>query len=313
MTWLLARLLGVLTGIFAALSWRSAQRVGAGLGALFAALARRDGKRMREHLAIAFPELPTEERQRLARACWRHLGLAAAELLHLRGRPAAEASARVEVRGFEHVEAARAAGRPVVVLTGHCGNWELISTANSSHGLGLAAIARELDDADLHAFSVGLRRHLGSETIARGSAGSAMKMRKVLKDKGALCLLIDQDIAAESVFVPFFGKPAWTPTAAATLALRLDAVVLPTFCERRPDGNHLLTFHPPLALAPDATEATAAMTAAIEAQIRRQPEQWVWMHRRWRRQPAQVLSSTSTQEDTPCSAGPGNASDSDSP
>lgn len=279
-------LLRLAVALCAALSWSGAQRLGRWLGGLGSLVARRQNRLMREHLAIAFPELDAPGRKKLIADCWRHLGMAATELMHLRGRPPAEGAKHVEVRGFEAVTAAREAGKTVVVLTGHCGNWELISTANGSHGLGLAAIARELDEAALHNFAVDLRSHLGSETIARGSTGAASQIRRVLRHKGALVLLIDQDIAkAESIFVPFFGRLAWTPTAAATLALRLHAVVVPTFAERRPDGTHLLTFHPALDLPEDVQEATALMTVAIENQIRRQPHQWVWMHRRWRRRP----------------------------
>ena len=85
--------------------------------------------------------------------------------------------------------------------------------------------------------------------------------------------------------MPFFGRPAYTPVGAAELALRFDAAVLPTFIERLPDGSHRARIEPALTLDPDATAATAQMTERIEAQIRRVPEQWVWLHRRWRRQP----------------------------
>lgn len=273
----------------AALSFRGAQRLGAAVGLLLRPFLRRDRKLMAQHLAIAFPEKSEAERRRLERATWRHLGMSAFELLHIKGRPQGEASSHIEVQGFAAVEAARAAGKAVVILTGHCGNWELISTANHSHGLGVAAIARELDEATLHDFAVGLRRHLGSETIARGSATATRQLLKVLRSKGSLVLLIDQDIKeAESVFVPFFGKLAFTPTAATDLALRLGAAVVPTFAERRADGSHLLTFHPALELPPDVTAATALLTAEIEKQIRRHPEQWVWMHRRWRRRPLET-------------------------
>ncbi len=269
-----------------ALSWRGAQRLGAAIGLLLRPLLRRDRRLMDAHLAIAFPEKSEAERRALQRASFRHLGMSAFELLHIQGRSQAEASSHVEVVGFEAVEAARAAGKAVVVLTGHCGNWELISTANHSHGLGVAAIARELDDAALQQFAVDFRRHLGSETIARGSATATRQLLRVLRSKGSLVLLIDQDIKeAESVFVPFFGKTAWTPTAATDLALRLGAAVIPTFAERKGDGSHRLTFHPAVELPPDVTAATAILTRTIEDQIRRHPEQWVWMHRRWRRQP----------------------------
>ena len=275
-------------GVFVAslLSWRGAQRLGAAIGLGLRPFLRRDRRRMAAHLEVAFPEKSPNERRELERQCWRHLGMAIFELLHIRGRDPGEAASHVEIVGFEAVEAAKKAGQAVVILTGHCGNWELISTANHRHGLGLAAMARELDEAALQDFAVAFRRHLGSETIARGSASSTKQLLRVLRNKGALGLLIDQDIQeADSVFVPFFGKPAWTPTAATDLALRLGAAVVPTFAERLADGSHRVTFYPALELPANVQAATAQMTAEIEKQIRRHPEQWVWMHRRWRRQP----------------------------
>ena len=107
-----------------------------------------------------------------------------------------------------------------------------------------------------------------------------------LRGAGAPGMLIDQDTKVAAVFVDFFGKPAWTPVGAAELALRFDAAVLPTFIERRPDGSHRAVIHPELALPTDSAAATALMTATIEAQVRSHPEQWVWLHRRWRRRPA---------------------------
>lgn len=282
------------TGVWLAgrLPWKGAQKLGATVGSVLRPFLRRDRRRIVEHLAIAFPEKSESERNQLEKACWRHLGMAVFELLHVRGRKAEEACQHVQVAGWENVEAARARGKALVILTGHCGNWELISTVNHSHGLGLAAIARELDEAALQDFAVDLRRHLGSETIARGSESATRQLLRVVRNKGSLVLLIDQDIKeADSVFVPFFGRQAWTPTAATDLALRLGAAVVPTFSERLEDSSHRVTFHKALDLPPDVTAATAMMTAEIEKQIRRYPEQWVWMHRRWRRQP--VLTSGS--------------------
>jgi KDO2-lipid IV(A) lauroyltransferase len=98
-------------------------------------------------------------------------------------------------------------------------------------------------------------------------------------------MLIDQDTRVEGVWVPFFGRPAFTPVGAAKISLRMGAATVPTFIERLDDGTHLARFLPPLDLPDDETEATALMTRSIEDQVRRRPEQWVWMHRRWRRQP----------------------------
>lgn len=273
--------------VFGTLSWSACQRCGRALGGWVRRLSPRDRRRALEHLAIAFPGLSEEARHELMVDCFEHLGMSLAELLHLWHRPASEASRRVEVEGFEHVEQARASGRAALVLTGHCGNWELISTANQSHGLGLVAMARELDEPGMQEISTEIRGHFGSDVIPRGSRRAASQLLRALRGGQALALLIDQDLKTRGVWVPFFDRLAHTPTAAADIARRLDAVVLPTFSERLADGSHRVTFHAPLELPEDATAATALMTQAIEMQIRRRPEQWVWFHRRWRRRPPQ--------------------------
>lgn len=276
---------GLATASLGHLSWAAAQRRGKNLGDLFWWLSPRDRRRSLDHLALAFPELGTLARQRLARSCFRHLGVSLAELLHLRHRDPEQAGEKVRVEGFDVIEQERARHNPIVVLTGHCGNWELISVANGTHGLGLAAMARRNDDPTLDHEIVALRQHFGTITIARGSGSSSRQLLATLRRGGALALLIDQDIRTEGVWVPFFGHLAYTPLAAAHLALRLGASVVPTFAERLADGSHQITFHQPLALPGNPEAATASMTAAIEHQIRRCPEQWVWMHRRWRRRP----------------------------
>ncbi len=146
-------------------------------------------------------------------------------------------------------------------------------------------MARPLDDAGLQQLLVDLRNHLGTTTIARGTRGAARQLLEVLRGGGALAMLIDQDTKVDGVWVPFLGRPAFTPVGAAEIALRQKANVIPSFIERRPDGSHLIRFLPALDLPPDPREATALMTAKIEEQVRRRPEQWVWWHKRWRRQP----------------------------
>lgn len=271
--------------LFGWLPWRGAQRLGGWLGGLAFRLAHRDRRRALDHLALAYPELDDPARRRLAHASFRHLGANLGEVLHVLQRRPETACRHQRVEGAEVLAAARAAGRPLVLITGHCGNWELISATNLSHDARFSAMARKLDEAALDAVAVRLRAHLGTETIARASTSSARQMLRALRSGRTLALLIDQDIATDGVWVPFFGRLAHTSAGPAELALRLGAAVIPAFDERLPDGEHLVRFLPPLELPDDVAAATAVMTAAIEAQVRRRPEQWVWMHRRWRRRP----------------------------
>ena len=283
---LLRALVRGLSAVLGRLSWRGAQRAGRALGALGWVVAGRDRRRAFDHLALAFPELPDRDRRRLARACFRHHGTSLGECLHLMRRDCAAVAAHVEVHGWEEVERLRKADRPILILTGHCGNWELLAALINCRGLGMAVVAREVEEKGLQQLLAGLRERFGTRTIVRGAEGAARQLLGALRRGGALGMLIDQDTKVEGVWVPFFGRPAFTPVGAAKIALRQKAAVVPTFIERRDDGTHLARFHPPLELPDDPTEATALMTARIEEQVRKRPEQWVWMHRRWRRQPA---------------------------
>jgi len=279
-------LLPVLSWMLAWLPWPAVEAVGRGLGRLLHLLNRRERRRMAEHIALAFPEMPVAERARLARRCAAHHGVNLAENLHLLARGLERILPRIDVTGWQHVEAARARGRPVLFVTGHCGNWELMSAVFPSRGFPVYGVGRELQHAALHEAVERFRNLLGARTIVRGDLSAARGLRAVLRGEAGLVMLIDQDTRVDGVWVPFFGRPAYTPTAAAELGLRHRMTVVPLFLIRRPDGTHESRFLPPVDLPDDITEATARLTALIEAHIRQVPEQWVWMHRRWRRRPA---------------------------
>lgn len=275
----------VLAALCGRLPWRASQRLGRRLGGLAYVLAARERRRTLEHLGIAFPELSAAARRRLARDCFRHLGTTLAECLHLARRSCTELGERVAVEGWERLEAALADDRPLLVFTGHCGNWELLAAAANCRSVEIAVVARRLDDAGFQRLLVDFRARFGTPTIERGASGAARRLLEVFRSGAGLAMLIDQDTRVDGVWVPFFGRPAYTPVGAAEIALRKGCVVLPCFIERLADGSHRARFEPPLELPDDPTAATALMTERIEAQIRRRPEQWVWMHRRWRHQP----------------------------
>jgi KDO2-lipid IV(A) lauroyltransferase len=270
---------------FGLLPRRAVLAIGSALGSLAWSLSGRDRRRALDHLAQALPERTEAERRAIARDCFRQSGMNLSELLHFFKRDRHDILAAVEVEGWDSIQAARATGRSILILTGHCGNWELIGTVLHNGGVPPAAVARPLDDPALQKIVVDLRAHLGTTTIARGTRGAARQLLEVLRGGGALAMLIDQDTKVDGVWVPFFGRPAFTPVGAAEIALRQKAQVIPSFIDRRPNGNHHVHFHPALTLPDDPRDATALMTAQIEQQIRRHPEQWVWWHKRWRRQP----------------------------
>ncbi len=281
---LLRLALPIVVGILGRMSFGAVQRLGALLGNLGWHLSRRDRNRTLEHIGIAYPELSPNGRRQLGRKCFRHLGMTATECFHLMRQDCSAIAEYVEIVGWDHVDAARSAGKSIMIITGHCGNWEMLAAGISCRGLEMTVIARQANEPKLSEPIVALRRRFGTETISRAQKGASRRLLQTLRDGHALGMLIDQDTVVKGVWVPFFGRPAFTPVGAAEIALRRNIALIPAFIKRRADGSHLTTLHPSLDLGNDAVEATARMTAAIEAQIRRVPEQWVWMHRRWRRQ-----------------------------
>jgi KDO2-lipid IV(A) lauroyltransferase len=278
--------LGRLRALSGALGWRRSQRLGAAIGRLGWWVDRRDRRRALEHLEIAFPEMPAAARREIARSCFEHLGKTMMEMLQLLHLDCEGLARVLTVEGWETVADLQRQGRPLLFLTAHCGTWETLGAAAGCRGLPITGIARQQDDARVDAVSIDLRARFGARTILRGSPEARRELLRVLRGGSALAMLIDQDTKkVDGAWVPFFGRLAWTPTGAAEIALRQGFAVLPAFDERRPDGSHLLRILPPLELPGDPVAATAAMTRAIEEQVRRRPEQWVWVHRRWRRRP----------------------------
>lgn len=262
-----------------------AQRLGSWLGKLSFLLAKRDRARALQHLAIAFPELDDRGRSRLARATFTHFGKMLGETLWLSCQPAESLLDILQLEDLERVQAATSSGRPTFLVSGHCGHWELIHAGLCLLGFRVYAFARDLSDPLLGSRLLAFRARYGTRTILRGSPDSPRDLLRALRSAGILGFAIDQDTRVEGTWVPFFGRPAYTPIGPAEMALRFRAQVVPAFTERLPCGRHRVRFEAPLELPRDPVDLTAAMTARIEAQIRRVPDQWVWNHSRWRRQP----------------------------
>jgi KDO2-lipid IV(A) lauroyltransferase len=272
------------------LSW--SQRAGEVLGELVFRLARGERRKALESLGRAFPEKSDEERAALARASFRHLGRCALEAAVARRVGPAGIGPLLELGepALSVVRRAREAGRGIVAVTGHVGHWELLGWAMVRGGIPLSVIARENVDPRLTWLVDDFRARGGVRTLWRANPGSAVGMLRALRRGEMLGLLIDQDTRVQSVFVPFFGTLAATPRAAADLALRTGAAALVTFAPRGADGRYHVSAEelrvPSSGDAEaDALELTRAFSAAIESAIRRTPEQWVWMHQRWKTRP----------------------------
>jgi len=281
--------LRAVVAVVARLPLGMAQRAGETLGGLAFRLAAAERDKALRSLARAFPEKTPEERAALARACFRHLGRCALEAAVARRRGPEVLAALVEIpaAALSVLRCAQARGRGIVAVTGHVGHWELLGWAMVKSGFPLSVIAKENVDPRLTALAEDFRARGGVRTLWRARPGAAVGMLRALRRGEMLGLLIDQDTRVQSLFVPFFGTPAATPRAAADLVLRTGAPALVTFAPRGPDGRYHLgaeEIEVPSSgdAEADALELTQRFSDAIEAAIRRTPEQWVWMHQRWK-------------------------------
>jgi KDO2-lipid IV(A) lauroyltransferase len=285
-----------LVALFAGLPLRTALALASGLSWCGWRLAVQTRRRMLAHLAIAFPALSAAEREALGQASLRHLAWLVAEMLSVRSYDSALERYVSFAPGAEaRLRQVMAEGRGLVMVSGHIGHWELLARRLVRAGIPCATVARSGTNPIVHAVLDRFRAEGRFEVLLREDPGTARAIIRSLREGKLLGLLIDQDTVVQGLFVPFFGRPAWTPRAAGDLALRFRAPVAVIWSRRRGPGagdGHELSIElvPYDAAAADrgaeSERITAACTARLEAAIRARPEEWVWMHERWKTRPA---------------------------
>jgi KDO2-lipid IV(A) lauroyltransferase len=250
---------------------------------------RRVGER---NLELAFPDLSAEEREAILRGVYRSLGRQLVEFCRMTRYTPENTRNWIRTEGLDHYLAAKARGKGVLIVTGHLGAWELSSFYHSLMGYPMSMVARPLDNRRLDAFVNGIRclhgnRVLPKDDFARGLLTSMRKGESV-------GILMDTNMTPpQGVFVNFFGKQACAASGVARVALKTGAAVLPGFMVwEEAEGRYVLHFGPQLVFErtkdeeADIVAATQKCTSAIESWIRRYPDQWLWIHRRWKTRPA---------------------------
>jgi len=255
------------------------------------------------NLAVAFPTRSAVERRAIARGAFKHFGRLLFELLKFSTLTNDQLRARVEVEGAERVRSAYAEGKGVLFITGHFGSWELHSLAHALEFEPIGVLARALDNPLLNELLERIRGRTGNFVIYRRE--TVRRVMRTLDAGHGVAILIDQHIMSrDAIYVDFFSRPAATTSLVAALALRTGAPVIPVFALPLPRGRYKLIYeHPVEPPQVDAANAvhdfTQRCTDVLEMYVRRNPEQWLWMHRRWREVPenenAQV-SSFNSQE-----------------
>jgi Kdo2-lipid IVA lauroyltransferase/acyltransferase len=264
------------------------------LGALVGSLGYLADRRHRsitlDNLRLAYGDsLAPSERRRIARACWRHYGRITLDTLAFPRFSPASVGVTVEVEGVEHLRGAYARGKGVLVFSGHYGHWELTALMQAYLGMPMALVTRPLDNPQLERMLARLRGLSGNVIIHKRHA--VREMVRALHQGSGVAIVIDQDARAGGVFVPYFGRPASTTPTLATLALRTGGAVVPAFCVPLTGGRYRITWEPEVEFEAtgdrdaDVLALTARCTEVIERWVRRHPELWLWMHRRWKTPP----------------------------
>jgi len=265
---------------------RAARPLGGALGALAGRLVAGRRRLALDNLARALPELSERERRRVVAACFRHFGAVFLDALSSARFDAPELCRRVDVEGLEQLREAERAGRGVILLAAHFGNWEIASATVGALHAPLAAVGRPIDNPHVDRWVQRLRTRFGNRSLPK--RGSVREMFRVLAGGGLLGLLIDQRVRAEeAIDVPFFGRPALTSPIVARLALKTGAPVVPIAGHHLPRGRYRVRFEAAIWPAgSDDPKATLAFTRRCleqaEEAIRRAPEQWFWLHDRWK-------------------------------
>ncbi len=264
--------------------WRLQRAAGPWLGRALAILLPSRRRVAATNLDLCFPELAPDARARLLDASFRSLGISLFEFLRAWWGRLAPVDRGLEITGLEHLHAAHAGGRGVILVSAHFTTLEVCLRLLCQH-VRLGAMYRPHEEPVMEwAVKRGRLRH-AEAMFSRDELRPAIRH---LKQGGLLWFAPDQETRrGDNVYVPFFGQPARSLTSTHQLARLSGAAVLPLFHERLPDGRYRIEVMPPLADFPtrDATADTARIMATLEGLIRRRPEQYLWLHQRFKRQP----------------------------
>ncbi|MFX4298335.1 MULTISPECIES: lysophospholipid acyltransferase family protein [Roseobacteraceae] len=237
-------------------------------------------RRAEANLALIFPEMPTLERRRIARACLNNAGRSIIENYSSQEFLKRMDSQPISGAGFDALREADAADRPVILVTGHFGNYEATRAALVAQGFAVGGLYRDMANPYFNAHYVKTMQAFGGPVFPQGRRGTSGFVRH-LRGGGQLVLLFDQHVF-EGTVLDFMGQPAKTALSAAELALRFNALLIPFYGIRQDDGLSFETvLEAPIAHS-DPETMTQALNDSLAVRVREHPEQWFWVHRRWR-------------------------------
>jgi len=281
-----------LLGVIGALPLETSMRFGKALGKSIASRFPKLQKTARRNLEIALPELSEAEKKRIVRGTFESLGRHLAFVSHFKKFKHEDIRNLIELVGREeNFDPEYAKGKGVLFFTGHFGSWEVYNLLAPAFGIGMNILVRRIDNVLVENYIETMRSRFGSVTLDKTKA--ARKMFRVLENGELLGMMADLNVQEkEGIFVDFFGVPASTTTSIAKLALKTGAAVLPAFAVwDEAKGKYVIYLEPRIEYEKtddaeaDIRNLTRNVTAVVEKFVRRYPEQWLWIHKRWNTRP----------------------------
>jgi len=244
---------------------------------------------VKRNLKFAYPEWKDEEICEVSKRIFLNLGITIFEILQMAFFSKEDFLRSIRIKGEEHLHDAVEAGKGIIIISAHLGNWEAASLfAPCYFGFPVTSVARKIESGIINRWILKLRTRFGNSVIDKG--GALPEMMQTLRSKKILALLIDQGTTiSEGVELAFFGKKVTVTPAASMLALRCKSPVLPVFCIREEDRKLTIIIEPPVQLVrtqdlrDDLKTNAQIMTDVIEIAVRKYPDQWLWLHKRWKR------------------------------
>ncbi len=280
-----------LLGAIGALPFETSMRFGKSVGRFFAKRFPRLQRTARRNLEIALPELSDDEKDRIVRGTFESLGRHLGFVSHFKRFEYEDVRNLVEIVGRENFEEVYPRGKGVLFFTGHFGSWEVFNLLPPAFGYGMNILVRRIDNPLVEGFVDKMRTRFGSLTLDKTK--SARTMFRVLKKGELLGILADLNVQEkEGVFVDFFGVPASTTTSIAKLALATGTAILPAFAVWEEEKQKYVVYLEPEVKydaadtsAENVRNLTQQITSIVEKFVRKYPDQWLWIHKRWNTRP----------------------------
>lgn len=269
--------------------YRWVLNVGKSCGSLAFWMLWRERRRAIQNITLSlggvYPPLQLRE---IVKGSFRNLGQCLLEFLALNRLIVDQINPMIRIEGEEYLKEAVSRGRGVILLTAHMGNWEIGGVAIAKRYGPLGVVAAPMYDPWVDATVIGIRKRWNIQTVLRADPRAPRQILSLLRQGGILGIFIDQNTRVEGLEVPFFGREAYTPSGPATLALRTGAAVIMGFMVRQSDRRHVFVIKKPIELSrtgnkeEDVRINTALFTSVVEEAVRENPDQWIWMHDRWK-------------------------------